>query len=63
MSKPLSEFGDQTWDRFFDWICDEAEPSSDEEVRRQLDEAGIDTGPAAERLRALIDQYRTPAGP
>jgi hypothetical protein len=63
MSKPLSEFGDETWDRFFDWIYDEVEPLTDEEVRRQLDQAGIDTGPAAERLRALIDPYRPPAGP
>lgn len=55
--KTLQDYGDQTWDRFFDFIYDNRE-MSDEEVERELREAGIDAKPALERLQRLIAEHK-----
>jgi hypothetical protein len=62
MSKALSEYDDATWDRFFDFLSD-TESLTDEQVSRQLREAGIDVRPAVERLREIVDAKKSPPGP
>jgi hypothetical protein len=58
--KPLNEYGNEVWDRFFDFIADDAVELSRDEVKAELREAGIDMAPAYERLRKLLDKHRLP---
>ena len=52
--RTLRDFDDATWDRFFDFLYDDADELSDEEVERRLADAGIDMQPAYGRLRQMI---------
>jgi hypothetical protein len=54
--KPLEEYDDATWDRFFDFLADGVAELSDAEVREALADAGIDTTAAHDRPRTLIQE-------
>jgi hypothetical protein len=58
--KPLNEYGNEVWDRFFDFIADDAVELSRDEVKAELREAGIDMAPAYERLRKLLGTLTDP---
>lgn len=52
--KPLKDYSDETWDRFFDFLYDGTENLTDEEVSQELKSAGIDVGPTVARLKKMI---------
>lgn len=62
MDKPLRDYGDEAWDRFFDFLADGIDEMPIEDVRRELREAGADTKRAVERVREAIERHRSRHG-
>lgn len=56
--RPLESYGDETWDRFFDFIAEGTKDLTAEEVTQALADAGIDMAPAHKRLRKMIDRQK-----
>ena len=48
-------------DAFEDMLIDRIDEMSKEEIERELREAGIDMGPAIEKMRAMIDKHKAAA--
>jgi len=50
------------FNKLVDWLCTDDERLTDAEVSEELKDAGIDTGPALERLRKMIEEKRKSSG-
>lgn len=57
----VNRWSDEAWDKFFDFIYNERD-LSDDEVREELRELGIDTTEAVAKVKAAIEQHNQTTG-
>ena len=48
------QFSNETWDKFFDFICSNDKELPIEEVRKRLQEMGCDVEPALAKLKEML---------
>ena len=58
MSGELRQYGDDVWDRFFDFVCLCNETLTRQEVQAELQRKGIDVRPAIARVRDALEAKR-----
>lgn len=59
--KKLEDFDDATWDKFFDFIYDDEDDLSAEEVREELEARGIDLTAADQTVLESLAKARAVA--
>lgn len=58
IKEKLMTMSDDTFDKFVDFIFDDDEEMSDEEIERELTEACISTALAWDRVKAALEKAR-----